>query len=128
MLTIISDFGPDIRFKQQILSNRLHLDPGNSEILAMLAYGSTNKSIAYLLDYGAVVGFAYVEHYINRGTFGVYVHPNYRGQGYATELAAVVREVMEDHGHTNQSLEVNERALSIFRSVFGDEYPIAKIL
>ena len=120
MLTIVSDFGSDIRFKQQILRNRLHFDPENSEIIAMLTYwGSTNKSIAYLLDYGAVVGFAYVEHYINKGTFGMFVHPDYRYQGYATELAIAVLEVMEDHGYTNQPLEVTGRALSIFRCVFG---------
>lgn len=128
-ISIVSEFGSNIRFKQQILSNRLHLNPENSEIIAMLTYwGSTNKSIAYLLDYGAVVGFAYVEHYMSKGTFGMYVHPDYRGHGYATELAIVVREVMEDHGYADQPLEVTERALSIFWRVFGDEYPIAKIL
>jgi GNAT superfamily N-acetyltransferase len=128
MLTISTEFGQNVSHKDQILSNKLHLEE-NSEILAMLNYdGDTNKSIAYLLDYGAVVGIVYIEHYMTKGTFGAFIHPKYRGKGYATNLAIAAQQVMNDNGYTNQPLEVSERALTTFRRVFGDEYPIAEIL
>lgn len=127
MLTVITDFDLVVKHKPQIFQHRLHNDPETSEVVSMLENdGITEKSIAYLLDFGAVVGFVYIEHLEGYGVFGMYIHPDYRNQGYATLLASHVKEIAEQHGYENQPLEVSPPAMRIFKRVFGDDYAVTE--
>ncbi|RJR10694.1 N-acetyltransferase [Candidatus Parcubacteria bacterium] len=122
LLTVVTDFDCRIRYKSQILNNHLYNPDG--EILAMLEYDKlTNKSVAYLLDYGAVVGFAYVEHFRHRDSFGIFVHPAYRQKGLSYLLVERVRQVLETHGLLGKPIEVDPKALKIFQKIFGESYP-----
>lgn len=135
MVHITTSFGPFVFHKDRILLNKLH-HVENSEVLSMLMYGEgfTDKSIAYLLDQGNVVGYAYVEHFcatqyrIAYGTFGIFLHPEYRNKRFSYQLIEALRDVIHHHKLFGQPLEVGYKALSLVRRVFGDDYPIKEIL
>lgn len=135
MVHIVTDFGPFVRHKDQILQNQLHY-PETSEVLAMLTYGEgfTDKSIAYLLDLGAVVGYAYVEHFQTTqhrdacGTFGIFIHPAYRNKRFSYQLIEAVRDEMQQRNLLGQPLEVDHKALPLIRKIFGEDYPLKEIL
>jgi len=134
MVHITTAFGPFVKHKDQILQNKLHSQE-NSEVLAMLTYeGFTDKSISYLWDLDILVGFAYVEHFrvtphrIAYGTFGVFIHPDFRNKRFSYQLIEAVMDIMNQKGLLGQPLEVSNKALSLIKKIFGPTYPLKEVL
>lgn len=120
-ITWETDHHRKVKYSKEIIKNKLHLtDEGGSSVLEMLMWGkSSPKTFVYLKDGRRIVGYAYVEHFPNRGEMGVYIHPEYRGQGYAVEALRQLKQTLDGLNMIPQRLYCSADKLPLFRQVFG---------